>query len=65
MELYLRKAADGLHVVSGHTRLQAALSLSDEVKVNAPGIGEVLIAKTPDGKFVATQDARTLTLFGI
>ena len=47
MELHLRKASDGLHVVSGQMRLQAALALSGEVKVEAPGIGDVLIVKTP------------------
>ena len=65
MELHLRKAADGLHVVSGHMRLQAALALSDEVKVEAPGIGDVLIVKTPDGHLVVTQDEKTVALFGI
>ena len=65
MELHLRKAADGLHVVNGHMRLRAALALSAEVKVSAPGIGEVLIVKTPDGKIIANQDAQTFALFGI
>ena len=65
MELHLRKASDGLHVVSGQMRLQAALALSGEVKVEAPGIGDVLIVKTPDGHLVATQDEKTLALFGI
>ena len=46
-------------------RLQAALALSNKVKVEAPGIGDVLIVKTPDGHLVATQDEKTIALFGI
>ena len=65
MELCLRKADDGLHVVTGHMRLKAALMLADEVKVEAPGIGEVLIVKAPDGQLVATQDEKTVALFGV
>lgn len=65
MTLHLRKADDGLHVVTGHMRLQAALSIRDEVLVESPGIGEVLIAKLPDGSFVATQDKQTMALLGL
>lgn len=63
--LHLRKADDGLHVVTGHMRLQAALSIQDEVLVDAPGVGEVLIAKLPDGRLVATQDEQTVALLGL
>ena len=45
MQLHLRCANDGLHVVDGHMSLQAALSLSDEVRVDAPSVGEVLIVR--------------------
>lgn len=65
MQIHLRKDADGFHVVNGHMRLQAALSMRDEVNVEAPGIGEVLIAKLPDGRLVATQDKQTLALLGM
>ena len=65
MELNLRKESDGFHVVDGHMRLRVALSMSDEVVVHAPGVGDVLIAKLPDGRLVATQDRQTVALFGI
>lgn len=65
MQIHLRKDADGFHVVSGHMRLHAALSMKDEVKVEAPGVGEVLIARLPNGSLVATQDAQTLALLGL
>lgn len=65
MQIHLRKDADGFHVVNGRMRLQAVLSMRDEVKVEAPGIGEVLIAKLPDGRLVATQDKQTLALLGM
>lgn len=65
MQIQLRKDADGFHVVNGHMRLQVALSMRDEVKVESPGIGEVLIAKLPDGRLVATQDKQTLALLGL
>jgi len=63
MQIHLRKDANGFHVVSGQSRLQAALLIRDEVKIEAPGIGEVLIAKLPEGSLVATQDKLTMTLF--
>lgn len=56
IQIHLCKGADGFYVVNGHMRLQALLSMQDEVKVEAPGIGEVLIAKLPDGRLVVTQD---------
>jgi len=65
MQIHLRKDTDGFHVVNGHMRLKCALAIQDEVKVDAPGIGEVLIAKLPDGRLVATQDKQTLALMGL
>lgn len=65
MDLMLRRDDDGFHVVSGHMRLKAALSLTDEVQVTVPGLGEVLIVKLPDDRLVATQDMQTLALFGL
>lgn len=61
----LMKESDGFHIVSGHMRLQAALSLADEVIVDAPGFGEVLVVKCPDGSFVATQDQQSIALLGL
>lgn len=65
MPLQLRKAEDGFHIVDGHMRLQAILSMQDEVLVESPGLGEVLIAKLPDGRLVATQDKQTMALLGL
>jgi hypothetical protein len=63
--LHLRKTDDGLQVVDGQIRLRAAMSMRDEVLVEAPGLGEVLIAKLPDGRLVATQDKQTMALLGL
>lgn len=63
MDISLAKAPDGYHIISGHRRLAAALSIRDEVLVTAPGIGEILILKRPDGGLVATQDTSTVALW--
>lgn len=65
ISLHLRKDDDGFHVVDGHRRLTAALSMQDEILVESPGIGEVLIVKLPDGRMVATQDKQTMALLGL
>lgn len=65
IELVLRKDNDGFHVVTGHMRLKAALSLSDEVKVDVPNIGEVLISKHLDGSLIAKHKNQTLTVLGL
>lgn len=65
MELRLRRDNDGFTVVDGHMRLKAALSMTEKVVVNAPGLGKVVIIKMPDGRLMATQDEQTLRLFGL
>lgn len=65
MELVLREDVDGLHILSGQRRLEAALSLADEVIVDAPGIGKVLIMKTPSKHLAAVRDEQTVALFGL
>ena len=65
MQLILRKADDGIHVVSGQMRLLTALSLQDEVLVESPGLGEMLVVKLPDGSMVATKDNQTMALLGL
>ncbi len=65
MHVVLRKDSQGIHVVTGHMRIQAALLMSDEVTVQDPILGEVLIAKLPDGRLVATQHAETMQLLGL
>lgn len=65
IQIHLRKDGTGYHVVAGRHRLQAALSMQDEVLITAPGFGELLIAKLPDGRLVATQDNQTLALLGL
>lgn len=63
--LHLKRTDDGIEIVNGHMRLHALLSFSDEVLVESPGLGEVLIAKLPDGRLVATQDKQTVALLGL
>lgn len=64
MQILLEETAEGFRVLGGQLRLNAALTLRSEVLVESPGIGEVLIAKLPDGRMVATQDQRTIALLG-
>ena len=65
IELVLSKDIDGFHVVTGHMRLKVALSLSDEIKVEVPNIGEVLITKLADGSLIASQGNQKLALLGM
>ena len=65
VQISLQKTNDGFTILSGQRRLEAALTIWDEVKVNAGEIGEVMIAKLPDGKLVVIQDRNTMALFGL
>lgn len=65
MEINLIKQERGLQIVSGQRRVLAALSLSDEILVTDPNLGDFLLVKQPDGRIVATQDAQTMALWGL
>lgn len=65
IQVMLKKDANGYTVLSGQMRLKVALSVRDEVVVESPGVGAVLIAKLPDGGLVATQDGNTMALLGL
>lgn len=64
MEIQILRNDGHLRVVSGVRRLKAMLSIQDEVLLDVPGLGPLLIVKLPDGQLIGTQDDQTLTIFG-
>ncbi len=49
VEIIVRETKTGLEIISGRRRLDALLAVHDEVVVMSPGVGEVVIARLPDG----------------
>lgn len=49
MQIVLKKMAEGFSIESGYQRLQAAFETSDELLVDSPSLGKVLLMKLPDG----------------
>ena len=58
VEIIVRETKTGLEIVSGRRRLDALLALRDEVVVMSPGVGEVVIARLPDGRRRHARAAR-------
>ncbi|CDY78784.1 hypothetical protein BGLT_01550 [Caballeronia glathei] len=63
VEIIVRETKAGLEIISGRRRLDALLALRDEVVVMSPGIGEVVIARLPDGRLQASADPEHVALF--
>lgn len=63
VEIIVRETKAGLEIVSGRRRLDALLALRDEVVVLSPGIGEVVIARLPDGRLQASANPDHIALF--
>jgi hypothetical protein len=63
VEIIVRETKSGLEIVSGRRRLDALLALRDEVVVLSPGIGEVVIARLPDGRLQASANPDHIELF--
>ncbi len=63
MQIVLKKMAEGFSIESGYQRLQAAFETSDELLVDSPSLGKVLLMKLPDGQLVATQNKDAITIF--
>jgi hypothetical protein len=63
VEIIVRQTGAGLEIVSGRRRLEALLALRDEVVVTSPGIGEMVIARLPDGRLQASASPEHVALF--
>jgi hypothetical protein len=63
VEIIVRETKTGLEIVSGRRRLDALLALRDEVVVMSPGVGEVVIARLPDGRLQASANPEHIELF--
>ena len=63
VEIIVRETKTGLEIISGRRRLDALLALRDEVVVMSPGIGEVVIARLPDGRLQASANPKHIKLF--
>jgi hypothetical protein len=63
VEIIVRETKTGLEIVSGRRRLDALLALRDEVVVMSPGVGEVVIARLPDGRLQASANPEHIKLF--
>lgn len=63
VEIIVRETKAGLEIISGRRRLDALLALRDEVVVMSPGIGEVVIARLPDGRLQASANPEHVELF--
>jgi hypothetical protein len=58
-----RTTPGGIEITSGKRRLDALLAVRDEVVVTSPGIGEVVIARLPDGRLRASANPEHIALF--
>jgi len=63
VEIVIRETKIGLEIVSGRRRLDALLALRDEVVVMSPGIGEIVIARLPDGRLQGSANPKHINLF--
>ncbi|GAB5100144.1 hypothetical protein P9250_24510 [Caballeronia sp. LP006] len=63
VEIIVRETKSGLEIVSGRRRLDALLALRDEVVVMSPGIGEIVVARLPDGRLQASANPEHVALF--
>jgi hypothetical protein len=62
-EIILRPTPGGVELVSGKRRLDALLALRDEVVVFSPGLGDIVIARLPDGRLQASAHPQHVALF--
>ena len=63
VEIIVRETKTGLEIISGRRRLDALLAVRDEVVVMSPGVGEVVIARLPDGRLQASANPEHIALF--
>ncbi|MEJ0002598.1 MAG: hypothetical protein WDN30_01700 [Pararobbsia sp.] len=62
-EIVIRETAEGVEIIEGERRLNALLALRDEVVITTPELGEVVVARLPDGRLRASCDPELIRLF--
>ncbi len=62
-EIVIRETAEGVEILEGERRLNALLALRDEVVITTPELGEVVVARLPDGRLRASCDPELIKLF--
>jgi acetyl/propionyl-CoA carboxylase alpha subunit len=62
-DILIVRENDGYRVLHGHLHLVNALSMSDEVTVDASGEGKVKVVKTSNG-YLVDQDNHRIPLLG-
>lgn len=60
-DILIIRDGDGYRVLHGHLHLASALSMSNEVSVDAKGEGQVKVVKTRNG-YLAGKDGQRLPL---
>ena len=63
VEIIVRETKTGLEIISGRRRLDALLAVRDEVVITTPELGEVVVARLPDGRLRASCDPELIKLF--
>jgi hypothetical protein len=62
-EIVIRETANGVEILEGERRLTSLLAVHDEVVVTTPELGEVVVARLPDGRLRASSDPDLVKLF--
>jgi hypothetical protein len=62
-EIVIRETADGVEILEGERRLTSLLAVHDEVVITTPELGDVVVARLPDGRLRASCDPELIKLF--
>jgi hypothetical protein len=62
-EIVIRETAEGVQILEGERRLTELLAVHDEVVIITPELGEVVVARLPDGRLRASCDPELIKLF--
>lgn len=59
MDILLRRSEEGFEIISGHMRLEVALSMMEEVPAQCIGLGQVLVYKNAEGQMFVKPESLT------
>jgi hypothetical protein len=62
-EIVIRETAEGVEILEGERRLTSLLAIHDEVVITTPELGDVVVARLPDGRLRASCDPELIKLF--
>ena len=62
-EIVIRETAEGVQILEGERRLTELLAVHDEGVIITPELGEVVVARLPDGRLRASCDPELIKLF--